>query len=365
MLNYFVIFVFAYLLAEFCLRPEYVIKEKYKKTIVYVQSFIYPIVLIAVLILYSSFKQMGLAIAIISVAHYIFKLAFRFLNTNESFFANKKTILFVSELLLHVGVIYATLYYVVNGFSGTHKDNVLKLYHFLSGTGDILSSETKVYCFLIVVVFSTAVTSVLIALITKDVIQPSMESADSEKVQALAEAETVQQQAAAGAEEGTVTEYTRELLFPPFQAFPSGSITDSEKKGTESYIKSEVDALHKLTQKEYRDFHMERTLEITEKEDGKTEVKNKISYNISRFNDSSPRVASYIGIIERFLIAVLVVKGAYTGIAFLGALKAMTRYKQFDDKGYAEKFLLGTLISALTGVICGLLIMRIFDLVAK
>jgi hypothetical protein len=134
----------------------------------------------------------------------------------------------------------------------------------------------------------------------------------------------------------------------------------------EQYIKSELHAFHQFTKNEYKDFHFERTLEITEKDLEKgTEVKNKISYNTSQFNDSSPLIASYIGIIERFLITILVVKGAYTGIAFLGALKAMARYKQFDEKSYAEKFLLGTLLSALTGLICGLLIMRIFDIHIK
>ncbi|MNF85311.1 hypothetical protein D3C84_677000 [compost metagenome] len=45
-----------------------------------------------------------------------------------------------------------------------------------------------------------------------------------------------------------------------------------------------------------------------------------------------------------------------------GALKAMARYKQFDEKSYAENFLLGTLVSALFSLLYGLLIMRIFNL---
>lgn len=75
--------------------------------------------------------------------------------------------------------------------------------------------------------------------------------------------------------------------------------------------------------------------------------------------DISARKGTYIGMLERLLVVILVVKGAYTAIAFVGALKTLTRFKQFDEKDFAEEYLIGTMTSALFAIICGHIIMKI------
>ena len=43
--------------------------------------------------------------------------------------------------------------------------------------------------------------------------------------------------------------------------------------------------------------------------------------------------------------AILVLNGAYGALGFLIASKGMTRFKQLDDREFAEYFLIGTLLS--------------------
>nr|WP_237982855.1 DUF3307 domain-containing protein [Bacillus thuringiensis]MCG3426995.1 DUF3307 domain-containing protein [Bacillus thuringiensis] len=68
------------------------------------------------------------------------------------------------------------------------------------------------------------------------------------------------------------------------------------------------------------------------------------------------KIGKYIGMIERIIIMILVSINAYTGITFLAALKALTRFKQFEDKRFAEYYLIGNLLSMLIGIISGYLI---------
>jgi hypothetical protein len=71
------------------------------------------------------------------------------------------------------------------------------------------------------------------------------------------------------------------------------------------------------------------------------------------FNDSSIQIGKYIGMLERLLIMFLVASKSITGIAFLIAMKALTRFKQFDDKSFAEYYLIGSLLSVLFGTLTG------------
>ncbi|KRE41696.1 hypothetical protein [Paenibacillus sp. Soil522] len=357
MLNLFVVIIFAFLLVEYFKWPEFV------------RAVIHLAVMVILIAAYGMFKQMIVAITIVFTAHYLLKWLKKLLvskKTIQDYFSKKRTVLFVFELILNILIIYFGLYLFVDGFNtDSHLDNLNKIYNFLFGTSVILSIKTKIFCFLIIILLSSKVTSEFIALITEDLIESNLNVSkhkEKDDQAAMAELAEGQQLTAAAAAQESAEGYSRNLFIPPFPSFPSERLSIKKQANVEQYIKSEVDALHKLTKDEFKDFHIERTLEITEKADDVIEVKNKISYNTSRFNDSSPLIASYIGIFERLLISALVVKGAFTGIAFLGALKAMARYKQFDEKSYAEKFLLGTLISALSGLICGLLIMRVFDL---
>lgn len=62
-----------------------------------------------------------------------------------------------------------------------------------------------------------------------------------------------------------------------------------------------------------------------------------------------------IGYIERLLVISLTIVGAYPSIAFIIAAKSIARFKQLDDRNWAEYFLLGTLASILLGLTLGLL----------
>lgn len=61
-----------------------------------------------------------------------------------------------------------------------------------------------------------------------------------------------------------------------------------------------------------------------------------------------------IGILERLLIVTLVVMDQWAGIAFVIAAKSLARFKEFDDRNFAEYYLIGTLTSALFAIAVGL-----------
>jgi hypothetical protein len=56
------------------------------------------------------------------------------------------------------------------------------------------------------------------------------------------------------------------------------------------------------------------------------------------------------------LVILLTVVGAYPSIAFIVAAKSIARFKQLEDRNWAEYFLLGTLSSIFLGLMLGLLI---------
>jgi len=59
-----------------------------------------------------------------------------------------------------------------------------------------------------------------------------------------------------------------------------------------------------------------------------------------------------IGILERWILLIVLARGAYAAMAFLMAAKALARHKRFEeDSEFAEYFLLGTLASVLAATI--------------
>lgn len=73
------------------------------------------------------------------------------------------------------------------------------------------------------------------------------------------------------------------------------------------------------------------------------------------------KYGKYIGYLERLLIMVLVAMNAISVIAFVVAIKALARFKQFEDRNFAEYYLLGTMLSILLGIVSGGLIFRIIS----
>lgn len=59
-----------------------------------------------------------------------------------------------------------------------------------------------------------------------------------------------------------------------------------------------------------------------------------------------------IGILERMIILTLGLNGQLGAIGFVVAAKSLARFKQLEDKNFAEKYLLGTLLSVAISLFC-------------
>jgi hypothetical protein len=110
-----------------------------------------------------------------------------------------------------------------------------------------------------------------------------------------------------------------------------------------------------------KDFSIEESLEFREKdlENDQLDIVRKVSKQHNNYVSDPNSMGTYIGIIERILIAFFVVNSAFTAIAFIGAVKTLARFKQFEDRRFAEYYLLGTLLSALFGFAGGFLMTRV------
>lgn len=73
---------------------------------------------------------------------------------------------------------------------------------------------------------------------------------------------------------------------------------------------------------------------------------------------SVARIGATIGIIERLLISVLVLAGGVMAIGLVIAAKTLARFKQLEDRDFAEYYLLGTLASVTFAVVTSLIALR-------
>lgn len=99
--------------------------------------------------------------------------------------------------------------------------------------------------------------------------------------------------------------------------------------------------------------------DTTEKSQPKME--NSFTEEYHYFTYSSPLRSrgKLIGYIERLLVIILTVIGSYSSIAFIIAAKSIARFKQLEDRSWAEYFLLGTLSSIFLGLVLGLAVQGI------
>lgn len=65
----------------------------------------------------------------------------------------------------------------------------------------------------------------------------------------------------------------------------------------------------------------------------------------------SVRIGSWIGILEREIILILGLLGQYGAIGFVIAAKSLARHSQLDKPAFAEKYLIGTLLSSLMALL--------------
>ena len=70
---------------------------------------------------------------------------------------------------------------------------------------------------------------------------------------------------------------------------------------------------------------------------------------------SPERVGEAIGVLERLLIVTFVLTANQPAIGFVVAAKTLARFKQLDDRRFAEYYLLGTLASVSVALASGLL----------
>ena len=93
-----------------------------------------------------------------------------------------------------------------------------------------------------------------------------------------------------------------------------------------------------------------------EKNHPKTESNYTEEYHYFTYSTPLRSRGKLIGYIERLLVIILTVIGAYPSIAFIVAAKSIARFKQLDDRNWAEYFLLGTLSSIFLGLVLGLVV---------
>ena len=73
-------------------------------------------------------------------------------------------------------------------------------------------------------------------------------------------------------------------------------------------------------------------------------------------NVESDNVGALIGMLERVVILLLGVLGLYGSIALVLTAKSLARFKQLEDKDFAEKYLVGTLFSLIIAILALLII---------
>lgn len=132
--------------------------------------------------------------------------------------------------------------------------------------------------------------------------------------------------------------YLFEIMLGPFK--PSGTFKDTK---IEAKLSQNTDAKENKLNEEYS-YVVERTDTTTV------------------YSEPPNRTGKYIGMIERLIIVILMTSKAISAIGFLIALKALTRFKQFEDKNFAEYYLIGNLLSVLFGFISSFFAMRILTL---
>ena len=61
---------------------------------------------------------------------------------------------------------------------------------------------------------------------------------------------------------------------------------------------------------------------------------------------------SLIGVLERIIILTLWLNGQLGAIGFVLAAKSLARFNQLSDRNFAEKYLVGTLLSVVIALFC-------------
>ncbi|XOQ42884.1 MAG: hypothetical protein ACFWTN_00265 [Clostridium sp.] len=92
-------------------------------------------------------------------------------------------------------------------------------------------------------------------------------------------------------------------------------------------------------------------------------IKKLFSYiidgNSSNQEENDPKVGRIIGKLERIIVSVLILCNQFGAIGFVLTAKSIARYKQLEDKNFAEKYLVGTLTSVTIAFITTIILNKI------
>ncbi|WP_312045634.1 DUF3307 domain-containing protein [Anaerotignum sp.] len=72
--------------------------------------------------------------------------------------------------------------------------------------------------------------------------------------------------------------------------------------------------------------------------------------------ENDPQVGSIIGKLERIIVSILILCNQFGAVGFVLTAKSIARYKQLEDKNFAEKYLVGTLTSVAIAFITTLIL---------
>jgi len=78
--------------------------------------------------------------------------------------------------------------------------------------------------------------------------------------------------------------------------------------------------------------------------------------NVVQENQTDNNAGEWIGILERLLVFIFVLVEGYMAIAFVLTAKSIARFRELENKQFAEYYLIGTTASVLIAVITGLLV---------
>jgi hypothetical protein len=76
-------------------------------------------------------------------------------------------------------------------------------------------------------------------------------------------------------------------------------------------------------------------------------------------NDDENMNGFLIGILERLCILTLAIYSQFTAISFVIAAKSLARFKQLEERDFAEKYLSGTFLSMIIALISGIVVQKL------
>jgi hypothetical protein len=87
-----------------------------------------------------------------------------------------------------------------------------------------------------------------------------------------------------------------------------------------------------------------------------------INEKLRETQESAYAMGRVIGNLERITLYLLVLLDQWGAIGFVVAAKSIARFKELDQKGFADYYLVGTLASVLVALVSGAVVERLFDM---